>query len=80
MQKVFVANDLIEANFVRDLLSREGVATEVDDQDWPHTDALPPSVWITEDAQFRTALAVVLDYERSKKDFINSFGLLNFNR
>ena len=66
MQRVFVADDPIEANFVSDLLSRHGVTTEVDDQDWPDIDVLLPSVWIMEDSQFRAALVLVMDYERRK--------------
>lgn len=67
MQKIFVARDLIEANFVKDLLRRGGIAAEIDSES---TVGLRPcllaSVWIMEDAQLKSAVALVADYERSK--------------
>ena len=74
MQKVFVANDPIEANFVKDLLIRGGVEAEIQGEHLfglrPHIgfadETLYPSVWIVEDTQFSTARALIDDYERSK--------------
>ena len=74
MQKVFTARDLIEATFVRDLLRRGGVAAEVQGEALfglrPHIGfadpTLYPSVWIIEDAQLKTARALIDDYERRK--------------
>jgi hypothetical protein len=75
MQKVFVANDLIEANFVKDLLVRGGVAAEVQGEQLfglrPHIGfadpTLYPSVWIIEDGQLHQARALIEDYERRKR-------------
>ena len=67
MQKVFVAHDLIEANFVKDLLRRGRVPAEVQGEALPHIDALLPSVWIMEDSQLKTARALIDDYERRTK-------------
>jgi hypothetical protein len=74
MQKVFVANDPIEANFVKDLLIRGGVEAEIQGEHLfglrPHIgfadETLYPSVWIVEDTQLSTARALIDDYERSK--------------
>jgi len=74
MQKVFVANDLIEANFVKDLLVRGGVAAEVQGEQLfglrPHIGfadpTLYPSVWIIE-GQLKLARALIEDYERRKR-------------
>jgi len=75
MQKVFVANDVIEANFVKDLLKRGGVDAEIQGEHLfglrPHIGfadpSLYPSVWIIEDAQINKARALIEDYERRKK-------------
>jgi Putative prokaryotic signal transducing protein len=67
MQKVFIAHDLIEANFIKDLLRRGGIAAEVQGETLPHIDALLPSVWIMEDAQLKKARALIEDFERRKK-------------
>jgi hypothetical protein len=75
MQKVFVANDLIEANFVKDLLIRGGIAAEIQGEQVfglrPHIGfadpTLYPSVWIVEDGQLKKALALIEDYERRKR-------------
>ena len=75
MNKVFVAHDPLEAHFVRTLLEREGIDAEV------HGEALfglrpeigiasdtLPTVWIVKDAQLRSALEVVADYEHGKNE------------
>ena len=75
MQRVFVANNLIEANFVKDLLVRGGVAAEVQGEQLfglrPHIGfadpTLYPSVWIIEDGQLKLARALIEDYERRKR-------------
>jgi hypothetical protein len=75
MQKVFVANDPVEANFVRDLLERGGVEGEVQGEHLfglrPHIGfadpTLYPSVWIIDDGQLNKARALIEDYERRKK-------------
>jgi hypothetical protein len=73
MNKVFVAHDPMEAHFVRGLLEREGIAAEVQGEalfglrpEIGITSDTLPAVWITEDAQLKTALEFVADYERSK--------------
>ena len=73
MTKVFIANDPVEAHFVRSLLEQEGIAAEVRGEALfglrPRigiaSDTLP-SVWITDDAQLTEALELVADYEREK--------------
>jgi hypothetical protein len=75
MQKVFVANDPIEANFVKDLLERGGVEAEIQGE---HLFALRhrigladptlyPSVWIIDDEQLEEAQGLIEDYERRKR-------------
>ncbi|HYR91388.1 MAG TPA: DUF2007 domain-containing protein [Terriglobia bacterium] len=74
MNKVFVAQDPIEAHFVKDLLERSGIAAEVRGEALfslrPEigiaSDTLP-AVWILEDSQLKRALEFVADYEREKK-------------
>jgi len=74
MQKVFVANDPIEANFVKDLLIRGGVDAQVQGEHLfglrPRIgfadSTLYPSVWIIDDSQLETARALIDDYERRK--------------
>ncbi len=75
MQKVFVANDPIEANFVKDLLRRGGVAAEIQGEHLfglrPRIGfadpSLYPSVWIIDDEQLEEAQALIEDYERRKR-------------
>jgi len=75
MQKIFVAHDPVEANFVKDLLERAGIAAEIQGEYLfglrPHIgfadETLLPSVWITEDEQIEAALALIDDYERRKR-------------
>jgi hypothetical protein len=71
MNKVFVANDPVEAHFVRGLLDREGIAAEVQGEalfglrpEIGITSDSLPTVWIVEDAQLKRALELVSDYER----------------
>ena len=66
LQKLFIAHDVIEAIFVRDLLRRGGIAAEVHGETLPHIHALLPSVWIMEDSQLEDARALIEDYERRK--------------
>ena len=74
MNRVFVAHDPIEAYFVKDLLTRDGIAAEVKGdalfglrpEIGISSDSLP-SVWITNDAQLKEALDLVAEYERDKK-------------
>ena len=73
MNKVFVANNPIEAHFVKDLLERDGIAAEVRGEALfglrPEigiaSDTLP-AVWIIDDAQLKRALELVADFERRK--------------
>jgi hypothetical protein len=73
MNKVFVANDPMEAHLVRSLLEREGIAAEVQGEALfglrprigLESDSLP-SVWITNDAQLNQALRFVAVYESGK--------------
>jgi hypothetical protein len=75
MQKVFVANDPIEANFVKDLLIRGGIAAEIQGEHLfglrPRIGfsdpTLYPSVWIMDDGQLEIAQALIADYERRKR-------------
>jgi Putative prokaryotic signal transducing protein len=75
MQKVFVANDPIEANFVKDLLIRGGVAAEIQGEHLfglrPRIGfadpTLYPSVWIINEGQLEEARALIADYERRKR-------------
>ena len=75
MLKVFTANDPIEAQFVRDLLTRGGIGAEVQGEHLfglrPRIgfadNSLYPSVWITEDSKIEKARALIEDYERRKK-------------
>jgi Putative prokaryotic signal transducing protein len=68
--RVFIARDLIEAHFVRDLLERAGIATKIGGESLfglrPEigidTDTLP-SVWIVNDAQVDEALEIVAEQE-----------------
>jgi hypothetical protein len=74
MQKVYVAHDPIEANFVKDLLIRGGIDAEVHGEHFfgvqPHIgfadEALYPSVWIVEDTHLTDARALIDDYQRRK--------------
>jgi hypothetical protein len=68
MQKIFVAKDVIEANLVKDLLIRGGIAAEIDSEaSVGLRPCLQPSVWIMEDTQLQSALALLADLERSNK-------------
>ena len=70
MRKVFIGRDVIEANFVRDLLERGGVSAEVLGEILfglrfeigIESDTLP-SVWILDDAELETALELINHYE-----------------
>ena len=73
MNRVFVAQDPIEANFVKDLLGRAGIAAEVQESLFGLRPLIGfagdnfPAVWINQDAQLKTALKLVADFEQSKK-------------
>ena len=74
MNRVFVAQDPIEAHFVKDLLARAGIKAEVQGESLfglrPDigiaSDALP-AVWIIEDAHLRAAVELIAAFERSKQ-------------
>jgi hypothetical protein len=82
MQRVFVAHDSIEANFVKDLLIRGGIAAEVHGEHFfgvqPHIgfadETLYPSVWIVEDTELADAVAIIEDYLRRKNISIADMG------
>jgi hypothetical protein len=73
VKKVFIGHDVVEANFVRDLLERGGVEAEVQGeilsglrpQIGIGSDTLP-SVWIVDDAQLESARELIEDYEQGK--------------
>ena len=75
MLKVFIANDPIEAQFVRDLLTRGGIAAEVQGEHLfglrPRVgfadNSLYPSVWIADDSKLEKARELIQDYERRKR-------------
>ena len=74
MNRVFVAQDPIEASFVKDLLERAGISAEVQGEflfglrpEIGFAGDNFPGVWITNDAQTQSALELVADFERSKK-------------
>src|SRR4051812_1142677 len=68
MNKVYIANDPMEAHLVRSLLEREGIEAEVQGESLfglrPRigldSDSLP-SVWITNEAQLKQAINVLAD-------------------
>jgi hypothetical protein len=74
VNKVFIANDPVEAHFVRSLLEQEGIAAEVRGEALfglrPKigiaSDTLP-AVWIFNDDQLQPALNFVAEYERRKR-------------
>ena len=74
MTKVFIANDPMEAHFVRSLLEQEGIAAEVRGEALyglrPRigiaSDTLP-AVWIIDDDQLQPALNFITEYERRKR-------------
>ena len=75
MNKIFIAHDPLEANFVRDLLEQQGIDAEVQGEALfglrPRignaSDTLP-SVWIRRDAQLKKALKFVAEYEQGKTE------------
>jgi len=67
MQQIYIAKDVIEANFVKDLLRRGGIAAEIDSEaSVGLRPCLQPAVWIMDDGQLKKALSLLAEYETSR--------------
>ena len=72
MKKVYTAQNVTEAHFVRDLLEADGLAVTVRGEDlWGASGELPfvdawPTVWVLDDAREAEAREVVRQYEATQ--------------
>ena len=73
MRRLFIARHPTEAHFVKGLLEAEGIAAEVHGEslfgargEAPVTSETLPSVWLTDDHQLETAMALVERYTSSQ--------------